>query len=185
MSRASRGEIIIELAGAAWLAVSAAVLLVVSFPALGLPIGACGGTIAGMATLRLLRTVGSPEIRIATFPLRAWDWIQEDACFDSDLLLDREMQIGVAELQLSAAEMIRPAEAWPSILLLDDVLARPEAGSRVVRLFDPARIPTPGELKSRIDRHLGQGERPVPQPQPQDDSQALYDALADLRRSLG
>jgi hypothetical protein len=62
-------------------------------------------------------------------------------------------------------------------LLLDDVLAELGSDSRVVRLFDASAMPTPGQLKSRIDEHLSRGSMP-------DASQALHDALADLRRSL-
>jgi hypothetical protein len=64
-------------------------------------------------------------------------------------------------------------------LVLDDVLARLEDFSRVVRLFDRSAMPTPGELKSRIDRHLE-----TPASAPPDASQALHDALSQLRRSL-
>ncbi|GAA4721472.1 hypothetical protein H9L13_09970 [Sphingomonas lutea] len=67
----------------------------------------------------------------------------------------------------------------PQALLLEDVLAVPDEHSRVVRLFDAAAMPTPGELKARIDRHLA-----GPSAEPPDASQALFDALADLRRSL-
>lgn len=71
-------------------------------------------------------------------------------------------------------------------LLLEDRLDEPGPASRVVRLFQPAPVPTAGELKCRIDRHLagdrGTGEpRPAP---PADASDALYAALAELRRSL-
>ena len=65
-------------------------------------------------------------------------------------------------------------------LLLDDVLADLGPDSRVVRLFDAASMPTPGQLKERIDRHLG-GLHPAAPP---DASQALYDALAELRLGL-
>jgi len=64
-------------------------------------------------------------------------------------------------------------------LVLDDVLARLEDFSRVVRLFDRSAMPTPGELKSRIDRHLE-----TPASAPPDASQALHDALSQLRRTL-
>ena len=67
----------------------------------------------------------------------------------------------------------------PDELVLDDVLARLENFSRVVRLFDGSAMPTPGELASRIDRHLE-----APAPTPPDASQALHDALSELRRSL-
>ena len=66
-------------------------------------------------------------------------------------------------------------------LVLDDVLAALEPDSRVVRLFDRAAMPTAGQLNARIERHLERGAPPAP---PQDASQALHDALADLRRSL-
>jgi hypothetical protein len=80
----------------------------------------------------------------------------------------------------SIPEAIEPAEAEPDdALLLDDILAALEPDSRVVRLFDPAAMPTAGELQSRIDRHLeGSAERNA------DASQALHDALAELRRSI-
>jgi hypothetical protein len=48
-------------------------------------------------------------------------------------------------------------------------------------LFDPAAMPTPAQLNARIERHLETGAPPAPS---QDASQALHDALADLRRSL-
>jgi hypothetical protein len=65
-------------------------------------------------------------------------------------------------------------------LVLDDVLDMLSSNSRVVRLFDRAAMPTPSELKSRIDRHLETApDRNA------DASHALHEALADLRRSLG
>ena len=72
-------------------------------------------------------------------------------------------------------------------LLLDDPLTEPETDSRVVQMFAHLPLPTPGQLKERIDRHLATGsmhvvhefEGPAP-----DASDALYAALADLRRSL-
>jgi hypothetical protein len=75
---------------------------------------------------------------------------------------------------LSEADRVR-SEAE---LTLDDVLAELGPTSRVVRLFDPAAMPTPGQLQDRIDAHLADT-----QSQP-DASQALLDALAELRRSL-
>lgn len=60
---------------------------------------------------------------------------------------------------------------------LVDILTELEPDSRVVRLFDPASMPTPGELKTRIDDHLDAAHSA-------DAAQALHDALAELRRSL-
>jgi hypothetical protein len=68
-----------------------------------------------------------------------------------------------------------------NILELVDVLEQVPDDSRVVRLFDPSAMPTPSELKARIDRHLERGSPPGASP---DASQALVDALTELRRSL-
>jgi hypothetical protein len=73
----------------------------------------------------------------------------------------------------------RAAEEEP--LLLDDILAELGPDSRVVRLFDPEAMPTPGQLKSRIDRHLEPGAAQADIP---DAGQALHDALDELRRSI-
>ena len=67
------------------------------------------------------------------------------------------------------------------VLELVDVLPQVAADSRVVRLFDPSAMPSPSELKARIDRHLERGSPPGASP---DASQALVDALTELRRSL-
>ena len=64
-------------------------------------------------------------------------------------------------------------------LVLDDVLANLGEDSRVVRLFDRSTMPIPGQLKARIDRHLGQTRAQAP-----DASAALHEALAELRHSL-
>lgn len=66
-------------------------------------------------------------------------------------------------------------------LLLDDVLEEPGSDSRVVRLFAPGQLPTPGELKASIDRHLHARGHPTAIP---DASEALSEALDQLRRSL-
>jgi hypothetical protein len=87
-----------------------------------------------------------------------------------------------APLEMAPGELLLTADdvhGAPQSLLLDDALAAPDPDSRVVRLFDAAAMPTPGELKARIDRHLA-----GPPAAPPDASQALFDALADLRRSL-
>ena len=81
------------------------------------------------------------------------------------------------ELLLTDFDRLRPDE-----LMLDDILAELGPDSRVVRLFDPNAIPTPGQLNDRIARHIREGSSPAPAPP--DASQALHDALAELRRSL-
>ena len=72
-------------------------------------------------------------------------------------------------------------------LLLDDPLVKADSGSRVVQLFASPPMPTPAQLRERIERHLATGamhvvrefEGPAP-----DASDALYAALNELRRSL-
>ena len=66
-------------------------------------------------------------------------------------------------------------------LLLDDILAKLGSESRVVRLFDPAAMPTPGQLNARIERHLERDAAPISS---EDATKALHDALAELRRSI-
>lgn len=87
-----------------------------------------------------------------------------------ELILTLEQRLGVESW---------PAPAETSELLLEDVLVELQPDSRVIRLFDPAAVPTAGELHSRIERHLNQRSR-----EHSDAAQALNDALADLRRSL-
>jgi hypothetical protein len=87
------------------------------------------------------------------------------------------------ELLLTDSDRLHPSERdAPEELVLEDILAELGPESRVVRLFDPAAMPTPAQVKARIERHLGEESAPTAPP---DASQALYDALAELRRSLG
>ena len=88
------------------------------------------------------------------------------------------------ELVLTKADMLeveKPLPGNPEPLVLDDILAQLGPNSRVVRLFDKSAMPTPGHLKARIDDHLQQENSHFGGP---DASQALSDALAELRRSL-
>src|SRR5690348_2683007 len=64
---------------------------------------------------------------------------------------------------------------------LTDILTELGSDARVVRLFDPAAMPTSAQLKGRIDDHFD----PMPDAaKSADAAQALHDALAELRRSL-
>ncbi len=72
-------------------------------------------------------------------------------------------------------------------LLLEDRLGAPAADSRVAQLFASSAMPTPGQLRARIDRHqAGEPQSPVEPIAAQlpDASDALYAALAELKRSL-
>lgn len=81
-------------------------------------------------------------------------------------------------------------EAKDEILILDDLLIKPDEHSRVVRLF-ARHQPTPGELVERIEDFLGEIGRtgveppaaPIERP-PVDASAALHAALANVRASL-
>jgi len=91
----------------------------------------------------------------------------------------------VEELVLTDADRLEAAsvaETEKDELVLDDVLAGLGEDSRVVRLFDVAAMPTPGQLKARIDHHLGKAQSPGAGLV--DASAALHEALAELRSSL-
>ncbi|HEX5259528.1 MAG TPA: hypothetical protein VFW35_12215 [Sphingomicrobium sp.] len=118
-------------------------------------------SLAYLLSFRILNAVQpeAPRLHVPVFDVR-----QIDALEPTELLLTERYEPFAAV-----------AEDDP--LVLDDILEELGPDSRVVRLFDPAAMPTPGQLNARIERHL------VGDP-PQDASQALHDALAELRRSL-
>jgi hypothetical protein len=103
----------------------------------------------------------------------------ESAHWDELMLTDADRLEPAGELILTNAEQLHARS--DDDLVLDDVLAELGPDSRVVRLFDRKAMPTPGQLKARIDDHLDQGAQPAAL---SDASQALSDALAELRRSL-
>ena len=72
------------------------------------------------------------------------------------------------------------SQGTDGVLVLDDILADLGPDSRVVRMFDRHAMPTPGPLGDRNGEHLGEAEKSAPA----DASQALHEALAELRRSL-
>lgn len=94
--------------------------------------------------------------------------------------------LGVLAPSRSKSDLVlADAERIDDALLLEDVLADVGPDSRVTRLFDPQTMPTPGQLKARIDHHLDRDpDRETPHSPAPDDSQALLDALADLRRGF-
>lgn len=112
------------------------------------------------------------RFRVPIFDLREFDTTES-----GELLLTDKLD---GELLLTEADRLPPTGSVDP-LLLDDVLREIGPDARVVRLFDRKAMPTPGELKSRIDNHVGQASAAAA---PLDASQALSDALAELRRSL-
>ena len=141
---------------------------------------------AGYCALRLSLDV-APAMGVAGLCLCAWFALLRSVRptggrFGIGDFAVAEVPAPPEELRLTEADRI-PDElpARTDELLLDDVLAQLGPDSRVVRLFDRAAMPTPGELRARIDRHLDHGRDSAGTP---DASQALHDALAELRRSL-
>lgn len=158
-------------AGAA-AALAAAVAYAILLAVAPVPAAAAGALalVAAFAGLRLIRP-HEAAYRLADFTVAPVEVeaLDELLLTDADRLPD--------ELVLTDADRL-PAQ---DELMLEDVLAEPPPDSRVVRLFDPAAMPTPGQLHARIDRHLAGSDPATPSP---DASQALHQALADLRRSL-
>ena len=126
-----------------------------------------GGAIL-LASSRILTSIsaGSPTFSLASFDTEP---LPEVADLDELVLTDAD--------RFDAGDRSEHVDE----LVLDDVLAKLEDLSRVVRLFDASAMPSPGELKSRIDRHL---DGASPSSPPPDASQALHDALSELRRTL-
>ncbi len=83
--------------------------------------------------------------------------------------------------RLALSDPDEPGSADGGELLLDDILAELAPDARVVRLFDVNAMPTPGQLQASIDRHLSSTDT---RSEPPDASDALHQALAELRRSL-
>ena len=155
-----RFEKLVDCAASALLAGACAFAAYELLPAQ--PAGAAvAAVVGGFISLRLLAAV-RPRARRLPVPI-----------FDV-----RDVEpIELPELLLTE----RAPSATQDALVLDDILERLGPDSRVVRLFDPAAMPTAGELKSRIDHHLG---REASAAQSADAAQALHEALAELRRSL-
>jgi hypothetical protein len=130
-------------------------------------LGAIAVAIAAVAYWLCLRALGALEPRVQ-FPVPIFDVRTIDPP-------------ATGEPAATAVDGVGP-DAAEEPLVLDDILAELDPEARVVRLFDRSAMPTPGQLKERIDGHLDQAASPASIP---DASQALSDALAELRRSLG
>ena len=97
-----------------------------------------------------------------------------------------EFAIGAVEPE--AVEIAEPEAIDDDVLILDQRVEIEVAPRRVVSLFGGDEVPTAGELQRRIATHLSAHPAPpVPGTAPHavpDASDALFEALADLRRSL-
>ena len=162
----------VDRAASALLAVAAAyaaysLLMPVSTATVGWAETGGVAAVSYLLSRRLLNTIGprAAKLPVAVFDVREIDAVEANQ---------------PAELLLT--DVFQPvARATDEALVLDDILAELGPDSRVVRLFDPAAMPTAGQLKARIDRHLA-GEASAASAS--DASAALHEALADLRRSL-
>jgi hypothetical protein len=156
--KAERIELCVDVGAAALLAY--AVALAASWVAA--PSGLAAVPVAFLACLVGLRRIVSeaPTFELADFTVMDAEFEEAD------------------ELLLTDADRLSECD---DALVLDDVLAGLGDDSRVVRLFDPSAMPTPGQLKAQIDRHLG---GPVSGRAAPDATQALHEALAELRSSL-
>ena len=145
----------------------------------------CAGAAAIVANLICGRSLAAfaskgPQFKVRAFDVREIETLDErdELLLADDDRLSDELVLTEADRLKSPVELILGDE--DRLLVLDDVLEEIGPQSRVVRLFDRKAMPTPGQLKTKIDDHLGRGS-PTAQ---SDASQALSDALAELRRSL-
>jgi hypothetical protein len=142
---------------------------------------ACAALVAYAITVRLLGRVGAGA---APLPIRVFTPAALEFAEQDELLLTEEVELLLtdqAELVLTDADRLKTAGSPGGELVLDDILAQLGPKARVVRLFDPLAMPTPGQLNARIEQHLHRESSP---PAPGDASDALYQALTELRRSL-
>lgn len=132
----------------------------------------------GLAYLLAVRCLNGLKRETRRLPVAVFDVREIDPVEQPELLLTERYQL--PELLLTD-RFEKPQATSEEPLWLDDILAKLSSDSRVVRLFDPAKMPTPGQLQSRIDEHLDHEATPEQNAQ---GVQALHDALAELRRSL-
>jgi len=159
---AERIEGIASLAAAAILAVAVGFAVSRLTPSVVTVAGAAAATL--FIALLALRSIAPGD---AIFPLG--EFAPADLAFEQP-----------DELLLTEADRIDPP-AGDDELVLDDILANMGEDSRVVRLFDATAMPTLGQLRAQVERHLGQTRAVREAP---DASAALHEALAELRSSL-
>ena len=186
----NRGRLdwLVEIAGAAALATAAAFAATKFAPVYGWSpsIAVLSGFGGMFAVAFVAMRIVPPETH--QLALRDFDLAAEldndsraDGSLDDVLLLD-DLYAVPDEFYLDQPQIAVRFKAVAE-LLLDDPLPAPSPDSRVVQLFAEGRMPTAGQLKHRIDRHLASDSGPVDDVAI-DATDALTDALAELRRSL-
>ena len=175
MARAERIETVVDRLAAALFAGATAFAVFRFLPTGGRPpwIFPAGAGLIGY--LLCAQALGRVRPQDQRFRLADFEPARIEAAPELDELLLTEQ----VELILTDADRLPPAAV--DELLLEDILSEIGPQARVVRLFDPASMPTPGQLNARIEQHLNSG---TPPSAPSDASQALYDALTELKRSL-
>ena len=166
-----------ELGGAGALATAGAYAAFKIAPSLALPPASAmlaGGAGFLGAGLLVMKAVGSGS-RVHSLPALAIAPIE--AALDDERIFDAP-----DEEPLLLEDIIDDAA-----LLLEDALPATNDDSRVVQLFAHPAMPTPGQLKDRIDRHLAgtpMADLQMSRAAAPDATEALYAALDELKRSL-
>jgi hypothetical protein len=97
-------------------------------------------------------------------------------------------EFAIGAVAFEAIKLAEPEATDDDVLILDQPVEIKLVPRRVVSLFGADEVPTAGELQRRIAAHLtAHPAPPVPGTAPHavpDASDALFEALADLRRSL-
>jgi len=174
---------LVELTGASAPAVAAAFAAAKLAPANGWALSTAvlvgfGGVFAAAFIAMRIVPAEARHLALPDFDLAV---VLDEVLLDDVLLLDERYE-APDELLLDQP-LVEAATEAVAELLLDDPLTAPAPDSRVVILFADGRMPTAGQLKHRIDRHLADGPREA-QVSPSDAADALSEALAELRRSL-
>lgn len=179
MSKAQdRGPLdwLVEVAGASAPAVAAAFAAFKLAPTNGWPVAPAvliGGAATFAAAWAVMRLIPAEAHHLALPDFGG-------VVLEDELLLDQPWAAEDDILWLDQP-LMEQGSAAVAELLLDDPLPVAEPGSRVVQLFADGRMPSAGQLLTRIDRHLSDNGNRAPS---SDASDALSEALAELRRSL-
>jgi len=157
----------VDRAASALFAAAAAYAAYVALGGHSAPSAAEAMAAAALAYWLSLQTLSAVQPHARRLPVPVFDVREIDPVEPAELLLTEVYS--------------QPPAAVEEPLVLDDILGELQPDARVVRLFDPAAMPTPGQISAHIDRHLAGTSEAT---DPHDASQALHDALAELRRSL-
>jgi hypothetical protein len=176
----ARFDWLVEMGGASAFALAAGFAAFKAAPTFGFaPAAAMLGSGAGSLAIGLLtmRAAG-PDPRVHALPEFIVEPIETPDILELTQLAEEPLVLDTVYEEASVDDLA---------LLLEDALPQADPDSRVVQLFAVQPLPTPGQLKERIDRHLAVGSMHVARefegPAP-DAADALFAALSELKRSL-